>query len=312
MRPRETLTESQGRRLLEVRPACPDLTRVCDLARVFADLVRHRRGHLLLEWIRQAEQDAPKPMQGFGASSAMTSTPSGAGLTLEFWLRRRTRESDQNTQASDVRPGLVRPPSVPHPDLPMRWRSRTPAACTIDSTSEDYCVAERGLDSSWLHAWCQEVSQGVSGLMGSFEETHGYPAGNNNVAPADDETRAAVALLANHRPEHGALLSLYAVIDSVSMPDIGNGYFIHPPSTVTEHLDEYGAVPLTNGAHGVVFGSDGGGRLFALTGNGAVHKSRTAAWNDDFYSVAADLRDFLEQLRRAVEQFAVTGAPGAL
>ncbi|WP_406464891.1 hypothetical protein OH768_53310 [Streptomyces sp. NBC_01622] len=30
-----------------------------------ADLLRHRRGYLLLEWIRQAEQDAPKPMQGF-------------------------------------------------------------------------------------------------------------------------------------------------------------------------------------------------------------------------------------------------------
>ncbi|WP_406840461.1 transposase [Streptomyces sp. AHU1] len=30
--------------------------------------VRHRRGHLLPEWIRQAEQDAPKPMKGFTGS----------------------------------------------------------------------------------------------------------------------------------------------------------------------------------------------------------------------------------------------------
>ncbi|MGW9058165.1 ISL3 family transposase [Streptomyces sp. NPDC055733] len=65
MRPRETLTESQDERLLQVRLACPDITRACDLARAFADLVRHRRGYLLLEWIRQAEQDAPKPMKGF-------------------------------------------------------------------------------------------------------------------------------------------------------------------------------------------------------------------------------------------------------
>jgi hypothetical protein len=55
MRPRETLTNSQDRRLLEVRLACPDITRACDLARAFADLVRHRRGYLLLEWIRQAD-----------------------------------------------------------------------------------------------------------------------------------------------------------------------------------------------------------------------------------------------------------------
>ncbi|MGW0771090.1 transposase [Streptomyces sp. NPDC002676] len=67
MRPRETLTESQDRRLLEVRLACPDITRACDPARAFAELVRNRRGYLLLEWIRQAEQDAPKPMQGFAS-----------------------------------------------------------------------------------------------------------------------------------------------------------------------------------------------------------------------------------------------------
>ncbi|MER6075009.1 hypothetical protein ABT187_40620 [Streptomyces sp. NPDC001817] len=39
-------------------------TRACDLAHAFADRVRHRRAYLLLEWIRQAEQGAPKLMQG--------------------------------------------------------------------------------------------------------------------------------------------------------------------------------------------------------------------------------------------------------
>ncbi|MBQ0850586.1 transposase [Streptomyces sp. BH-SS-21] len=65
MRPWETLTESQDERLFQARLACPDITRLCDLARVFADMVRHQRGCLLLEWTRQAEQDAPKPMKGF-------------------------------------------------------------------------------------------------------------------------------------------------------------------------------------------------------------------------------------------------------
>ncbi|POX44004.1 hypothetical protein C3488_34250 [Streptomyces sp. Ru72] len=84
MRPRETLTESQDRRLLEVRLACPDITRACDLARVFADLVRHRRGYLLLEWIRQAEQDAPKPMQGFAGFLRQDLEAVTAGLTLPW------------------------------------------------------------------------------------------------------------------------------------------------------------------------------------------------------------------------------------
>ncbi|GCB53143.1 hypothetical protein [Streptomyces sp. NL15-2K] len=80
MRPRETLTDSQDRRLLEVRLACPDITRACDLARAFADLFRHRRGYLLLEWIRQAEQDAPKPMQGFAGSLRQDLDAVTAGL----------------------------------------------------------------------------------------------------------------------------------------------------------------------------------------------------------------------------------------
>ncbi|MER8161030.1 transposase [Streptomyces sp. NPDC094472] len=65
MRPRDTLTDSKEERLLQIRLACPDITQACDLARAFADLVRHQRGYLLREWIRQAEQDAPKPMSGF-------------------------------------------------------------------------------------------------------------------------------------------------------------------------------------------------------------------------------------------------------
>ncbi|MFI1766775.1 ISL3 family transposase [Streptomyces sp. NPDC020800] len=84
MRPRETLTESQDKRLLEVRLACPDITRACDLARTFADLVRHRRGYLLLEWIRQAEQDAPKPMQGFAGFLRQDLDAVTAGLTLPW------------------------------------------------------------------------------------------------------------------------------------------------------------------------------------------------------------------------------------
>ncbi|MFH9188693.1 ISL3 family transposase [Streptomyces sp. NPDC017673] len=84
MRPRETLTESQNERLLQVRLARPDITRACDLARAFADLVPHQRGHLLLEWIRQAEQDAPKPMKGFAGLLRQDLDAVTAGLTLPW------------------------------------------------------------------------------------------------------------------------------------------------------------------------------------------------------------------------------------
>ncbi|MFD0372860.1 ISL3 family transposase [Streptomyces sp. NPDC059071] len=84
MRPRETLTDQQEERLLEVRLACPDITRSCDLARTFSDLVRNRRGFLLNDWIRQAEQDAPKPMSGFAGFLRQDLDAVIAGLTLEW------------------------------------------------------------------------------------------------------------------------------------------------------------------------------------------------------------------------------------
>ncbi|MFJ9576170.1 transposase [Streptomyces sp. NPDC101191] len=84
MRPRETLTDQQEERLLEVRLACPDITRSCDLARTFSDLVRNRRGFLLNDWIRQAEQDAPKPMSGFAGFLRKDLDAVIAGLTLEW------------------------------------------------------------------------------------------------------------------------------------------------------------------------------------------------------------------------------------
>ncbi|WP_460073119.1 transposase [Streptomyces sp. YKOK-I1] len=84
MGPRETLTESQDERLHQVRLACPDITRACDLARAFADPVRHRRGRLLLEWIRQAEQDGPKPMKGFAGFLRQDLDVVTAGLTLPW------------------------------------------------------------------------------------------------------------------------------------------------------------------------------------------------------------------------------------
>ncbi|MEV6013646.1 ISL3 family transposase [Streptomyces sp. NPDC051976] len=84
MRPRDTLTDRQEKRLLDVRLACPDITRACDLARTFADLLRNQRGQLLMEWIRQAEQDAPKPMQGFAGSLRRDLDAVTASLTLPW------------------------------------------------------------------------------------------------------------------------------------------------------------------------------------------------------------------------------------
>ncbi|WP_285530267.1 transposase [Streptomyces lavendulae] len=84
MRPQDTLPPDLARRLLDVRIACPDITRACDLARAFAELLRNRRGFLLTEWIRQAEQDAPKPISGFAGFLRGDLDAVTAGLTLHW------------------------------------------------------------------------------------------------------------------------------------------------------------------------------------------------------------------------------------
>ncbi|MFJ7781032.1 transposase [Streptomyces yangpuensis] len=84
MRPQDTLPPELERRLLDVRNACPDIARACDLARAFAELLRHRHGFLLTEWIRRAEQDAPKPVGGFAGFLRQDLDAVTAGLTLHW------------------------------------------------------------------------------------------------------------------------------------------------------------------------------------------------------------------------------------
>ncbi|MFF5715172.1 transposase [Streptomyces sp. NPDC012756] len=71
-------------RLLDVKIACPDIARACDLARCFHDLLGKRRGEFLLEWIRQAEQDGPAPVRSFAGFLRQDLAAVTAGLTLEW------------------------------------------------------------------------------------------------------------------------------------------------------------------------------------------------------------------------------------
>ncbi|WP_254396457.1 ISL3 family transposase [Streptomyces sp. AC512_CC834] len=84
MRPRETLTDRELEKLIDVRIACPDIARACDLARCFRDLLVNRRGGMLLEWIRQAELDAPVPVRSFAGFLRQNLDAVTAGLTLEW------------------------------------------------------------------------------------------------------------------------------------------------------------------------------------------------------------------------------------
>ncbi|WP_434975759.1 transposase [Streptomyces bluensis] len=83
MRPREKLSPRQAAELERVRLACPDITEACNLARAFSDLVRNRRGHLLTEWIRQAERCGQPSIRSFSSFLRQDLDAVTAGLTLD-------------------------------------------------------------------------------------------------------------------------------------------------------------------------------------------------------------------------------------
>ncbi|MFD7002263.1 transposase [Streptomyces mirabilis] len=74
----------RGRTTLSVRLACPDIARACDLAWTFHDLLQHRCSYKLLEWVRQAERDAPPPLRSFAQSLCLDLDAVTAGLTIPW------------------------------------------------------------------------------------------------------------------------------------------------------------------------------------------------------------------------------------
>lgn len=158
------------------------------------------------------------------------------------------------------------------------------------------------LDAEWIRSWCQQTSSALRVLMSSFLETHGFPPGENVVTLATDESHTATDALVDLTPIPSDLTTLYWVISEVSLSDVSNAYFIHPPSTVAEHFREYGSVQIDDERPALVFASDGGGHLFAVAGSGRVWKSTTASWFDDFEVTARSIQDFLEQISRMIAE----------
>ncbi|MCR6484554.1 hypothetical protein M8542_17150 [Amycolatopsis sp. OK19-0408] len=155
-----------------------------------------------------------------------------------------------------------------------------------------------------LAAWIDEMNALAGEFVRGFEARFGYPVGVNEVKPAAGGSRPACL-----PPE---LFDLYAAIEEVSLPDVGNGYFVHP---LKEGAEDHRPTRLTRSVTDevVVFGSDGGGALFALSRTGrGVHRVAGGSWigpgrpyeDGDVTVVAPDVRRFLDfllaELRAAV------------
>ncbi|MFJ3913877.1 hypothetical protein [Streptomyces vinaceus] len=156
------------------------------------------------------------------------------------------------------------------------------------------------LDAEWLRGWCEQADTALAKLMASFQARFGFEPGSNKVVLASEESHQATDALVELTPIPSDLTTMYWVIDEISLPDVENGYFVHPASLVADHFREYGAVQIDGEEPALVFASDGGGHLFALAGSGRIWRSTTASWLDQFDLAASGLQEFFEGLSRLI------------
>ncbi|MGW3044391.1 hypothetical protein ACWC9T_31085 [Kitasatospora sp. NPDC001159] len=138
-----------------------------------------------------------------------------------------------------------------------------------------------------------------------FESQFGYPPGENVLVRATSgaESEGRVSLVA--AGISGDLLSFYEQVERLSLPDLDSGFFIH---SAVEAVNGDQPTILAGDVSDsiVVFGSDGGGGLFALgAAQGNVYRLSGGSLIGDTYEtgthgveiISRDLWGFLESLR---------------
>ncbi|WP_153040510.1 hypothetical protein [Actinoplanes sp. TFC3] len=163
------------------------------------------------------------------------------------------------------------------------------------------------MDQVWIEQWRGDVRAGIATMLATFESRFGFAPGEHEVSGP-----ATAAELAGLVELHGdavpaALLAFYRVVAEVRLPDVSNGYWIHRPPLPGE--DPGHPRLLSDGRTVVVFGSDGGGAMFALSGEVVLRLAGGVFPDADYEAehateVAVSLQDFLQSLRRELTEFA--------
>ncbi|MFF1278715.1 hypothetical protein ACFVZC_35945 [Streptomyces marokkonensis] len=116
-----------------------------------------------------------------------------------------------------------------------------------------------------VDSWIGEMSRLTSQFVSGFETAYGYPPDEHYVSRAADNSGrdmlAAVLSGAGARD----LIEFYSHVAQISLPDVGPGFFVDEAEYVVEGVrgtqpTQVRSVPDRTV---IVFGSDGGGALFA-------------------------------------------------
>ncbi|MET8045434.1 hypothetical protein ABZU25_31775 [Micromonospora sp. NPDC005215] len=138
-----------------------------------------------------------------------------------------------------------------------------------------------------------------------FESRFGYPPGENVLVRVASEAESEGNLPPVAVGVSEDLLCFYGQVERLSLPDLDSGFFIHQfAEVVNGEQPKILAGDVSDSI--VVFGSDGGGGLFALSvTQGNVYSLSGGALIGDIYEteghgvtiISRDLWGFLEGLR---------------
>ncbi|MFD7659956.1 hypothetical protein ACFV4N_38770 [Actinosynnema sp. NPDC059797] len=154
----------------------------------------------------------------------------------------------------------------------------------------------------------------ASKLMRNFEAGFGYPPGDDLLVEATAESGREAAQSLSSVGAPGELRDFYSRVQEVSLPDVGNGFFIASAEVLVEGIRRGDRPTEVTGSVNdaiVVFGSDGGGGLFALSSSsGNVYRLSGGAQIGSTYEVdesgiavlASGFWEFLRYLLRELVQ----------
>jgi hypothetical protein len=180
------------------------------------------------------------------------------------------------------------------------------------------------VDRQRLNSWAAAVDAAATRALRDVLSTFPFEPAAHTIGPPASE--ADLATLRSRQPWiPDDLLAVCASVGAVDLPDIANGYLMfdaqyilampEPDAGVPDRIGE----PFDDPVDVVVFGSDGGGALYAVAVGpaGTVYRLRECGYLDGTYFssggagvtvVAEHLAGFLDELLAAVAAFAVDGS----
>ncbi|TLW94755.1 hypothetical protein FFT09_02445 [Saccharomonospora piscinae] len=162
-------------------------------------------------------------------------------------------------------------------------------------------------------SWAGEMSRLAARFSESFESTNGYPPGDNFVIKQTEQSDRDSLMEALGGPQSGDLVEFYTYVAEISFEDVGPGFFVHRAEDVVAGMRDYQPTRLISASQRqiAVFGSDGGGALFAADRHtGEVVRLEGGAFVGIDYEVeecsvqviAANLAGFLQFLHQRLLQ----------